>query len=87
MSLHCRREGRFPAVITAKGEQMVTNTHCGHSAWPLGTSTSLLHDRACLGKTVPKDPTHAEVVSAHPLRAPTWPLPICCCLALPGEEE
>lgn len=34
----------------------MTNTDCSHPAWPPGTSTSLLHERACLGKTIPKDP-------------------------------
>lgn len=38
-----------------------------------------------MGKSFPRM-LHAEAVSAHPLRAPVWPLPICCCLALPGEE-
>lgn len=56
MSPHCRREGHCPAVITAKGEQIVTNMGCGHSVWPLGTSTSLLHDRVCSGKIIPEDP-------------------------------
>lgn len=38
------------------------------------------------GKPFPRM-LRAEVVSAHPLGAPTWPSPICCCLALPGEEK
>lgn len=71
MSLHYRHEGRFPAVITAMGEQMANNMDCGHPAWPLGTSTLLGCSvaKSAWGKLFLRI-LRADIVSVHPLKAP-----------------